>query len=56
MTILLDHCLPKRLRSSLPDYVVTTTRERRWEEIGNRELLFLAEEAFDVFLAIGQRH
>ncbi len=52
MTILLDHCLPKRLRRSLTGHAVTTTRERRWEEIGNGELLSLSEEAFDVFLTI----
>ncbi len=52
MTILLDHCLPKRLRRSLAGYAVTTAREMRWEEIGNGELLSLAEEQFDMFLTI----
>lgn len=52
MTILLDHCLPKRLRRSLPGHTVTTTREKRWEEIRNGELLSLAEEQFEVFLTI----
>ncbi len=52
MTILLDHCLPKRLRRLLPGYVVTTTREMRWEEIANGRLLSLAETQFDVFLTI----
>ena len=52
MTILLDHCLPKRLRLFLPGCDVTTTREMRWEEIRNGELLSLAETQFDVFLTI----
>lgn len=52
MTILLDHCLPKRLRRLLPGYQVTTTREMRWEEFQNGELLSLAEQQFDVFLTI----
>ena len=52
MTILLDHCLPKRLRRFLPGHHVTTTREMRWEEIRNGELLSLAEEQFEVFLTI----
>lgn len=52
MTILLDHCLPKRLRRFLPGHEVTTAREMRWEEIRNGELLSLAEERFDVFLTI----
>ena len=52
MTILLDHCLPKRLRRHLPGYGVTTAREMRWEEIRNGELLSLAEAQFDVFLTI----
>ncbi len=52
MTILLDHCLPKRLRRYLPGYSVTTTREMRWELIQNGALLSLAERQFDVFLTI----
>ena len=52
MTILLDHCLPKRLRRHLPGYEVTTTREMRWENIQNGSLLSLAEQQFDVFLTI----
>jgi predicted nuclease of predicted toxin-antitoxin system len=52
MTILLDHCLPKRLRRFLPGYTVTTAREMRWEEIRNGELLALAEKQFEVFLTI----
>ena len=52
MTILLDHCLPKRLRRLLPDYTVTTAREMRWEEIANGRLLSLAEAQFDVFLTM----
>lgn len=52
MTILLDHCLSKRLRRSLPGQSVTTAREMRWEEIRNGELLSLAEAQFDVFLTI----
>ena len=52
MTILLDHCLPKRLRRLLPDYKVTTARQTRWEEIENGELLALAEQQFDVLLTM----
>ncbi len=52
MTILLDHCLPKRLRRFLPDYQVTTARQMRWEEIENGELLALAEQQFDVLLTM----
>ena len=58
MTILLDHCLPKRSRRSLPGCEVITTREMRWERIQNGQLLSLAEEQFDVFLTIdkGVKH
>lgn len=52
MTILLDHCLPKRLRRLLPGNEVATTREMRWEKIQNGSLLSLAEQKFDVFLTI----
>lgn len=52
MTILLDHCLPKRLRRSLPGCEVTTAREMRWEEIENGELLSLAEQQFDILLTM----
>ena len=52
MTILLDHCLPKRLRRFLPDCKVTTAREVRWKEIENGELLSLAEQQFDILLTM----
>ena len=35
MIILLDHCLPKRLRRSVPGCEVITTREMRWESFNS---------------------
>ena len=49
MRILLDECLPARLRRALPGHDVQTVQGRGWAGIKNGELLRRAvEERFDI--------
>jgi len=50
MRILLDECVPRRLRSELAGHDVFTVVEMGWSGKQNGELLALAESHFDVFL------
>jgi hypothetical protein len=40
--VLLDECLPRRLKRELVDYYVRTTPEKGWARKSNSELLALA--------------
>lgn len=55
MRVLLDHCVPRTIRRLLPGHVVKTTREQRWEDQDNGELLTLAATGFDFLLTVDQR-
>ncbi|MEX0772284.1 MAG: hypothetical protein WD038_03905 [Balneolales bacterium] len=52
--ILLDECLPKKLRyrieESDPEFFVKTVQDVGWASIVNGELLAKAEKEFDVFI------
>lgn len=50
MKILLDECLPARLKALIVGHDVTTTREMGWAGKKNGELLSLAAKEFDIFL------
>lgn len=50
MRILIDECLPKRLKLEFPDHFVQTVPEAGWASKQNGELLRLAEKEFDVLL------
>jgi len=52
MRILLDECVPRRLRSELAGHDVFTAVEMGWSGKQNGELLALAEAHFDVFLTL----
>ena len=52
MRILLDECLPKRLKRDLVGHQARTAPEMCWASKKNGELLALAEAAFDVFLTV----
>jgi predicted nuclease of predicted toxin-antitoxin system len=52
MRILLDECLPRRLRQYLTGHYCRTVQEMGWSGKKNGELLSLAEAAFDVLLTI----
>ncbi len=52
MRVLLDECLPRKLKQRLPGHQVSTVPEMGWAGIKNGPLLRLAEPAFDVFVTI----
>ena len=50
MRVLLDECLPRRLKRELVGHDVRTAPEMEWASKRNGELLALAVGQFDVFL------
>ena len=54
INILLDECLPKRLKFRIkeldPDFSVKTVPEAGWASISNGKLLEKAKQEFDVFV------
>jgi hypothetical protein len=54
MKVLLDECVPRKLRRELQEHEVHTVTERGWSGIKNGKLLTLAEVEFDVFLTVDQ--
>ncbi|PDW02291.1 DUF5615 family PIN-like protein [Candidatus Viridilinea mediisalina] len=54
MRILLDECLPRKLKRSLAGHAVATVQERGWSSKKNGELLRLMDGTVDVFLTSDQ--
>src|ERR1044071_4537532 len=52
MRILLDECLPRRLKAHLVGHECRTVPEAGWASKRNGELLELAEGSYDVFLTL----
>ena len=52
MRVLLDECLPRRLKRELPDHEVRTAPEMGWAGVENGELLRLASGEFDVVITV----
>ena len=53
MKVLLDECLPKKLRKEIADgHKIITVTEQGWSGQKNGKLLKLAETEFDVFITI----
>ena len=52
MRVLLDECLPRRLKHELPEHDVRTVPEMGWASKSNGELLELAAGRFDAFLTV----
>ncbi len=52
MKILIDECLPKKLKRELPNHDVATVREKGWQGKKNGVLLRLMSGAFDVFITV----
>jgi len=53
MKVLLDECLPKRLKRELPGHDVTRVQEMGWTGIKNGALIRLIQSAnFEVFVTI----
>jgi predicted nuclease of predicted toxin-antitoxin system len=53
--LLLDECVPKRLRRELRRHQVGTAPEMGWAGKENGELLALAESKFDVLVTVDQQ-
>jgi predicted nuclease of predicted toxin-antitoxin system len=52
MKILIDECLPKKLKREFPDHDVSTVEDMGWKGKKNGELLSLIEQEFEVFVTI----
>lgn len=52
MSVLLDECVPRTLRSELQGYDVTTVAEAGWAGVKNGDLLRQAADRFDVLLTV----
>ncbi|MGH7491940.1 MAG: DUF5615 family PIN-like protein [bacterium] len=53
MKVLLDECLPRRLRRELPGHEVTTVQEMGWAGIRNGALMSLIQaDDFEIFVTI----
>ena len=55
MRILLDECVPRRLRNELPEHEVSTVPEMGWTSLNNGALLAQASGKFDVFVTTDKR-
>ena len=54
MRLLLDECVPKRLRRELSGYDVQTVREAGWAGLKNGALLRAADGSFDALITVDQ--
>ena len=54
MKVLLDECVPRKLKQELAEHEVLTVTEHGWSGIKNGKLLELAEAEFEVFLTVDQ--
>src|SRR5882672_9698912 len=54
MRLLLDECVPKRLRRELQGHEARTVQEMGWAGIKNGALLRLADGQFDALLTVDQ--
>ena len=52
MRVLLDECLPRKLKKELSNHEVVTVPEMGWASIKNGNLLRLAEASFDIFITV----
>ncbi len=52
--MLLDECVPRKLKGELPGHDVQTVTEMGWSGIKNGPLLRRATQEFDIFLTVDQ--
>lgn len=52
MRLLLDECVPARLRRALPSHEVSTVVMEGWSGIKNGKLLALAAQRFDALITV----
>jgi predicted nuclease of predicted toxin-antitoxin system len=50
LKILLDESVPRLIKTSLPEFSISTVQEMGWTGLKNGDLLALAEKQFDVFI------
>ncbi len=54
MNVLLDECIPRKLKHEFKGHSVSTVTEEGWSGRKNGDLLRLAEKKFDVFITVDQ--
>jgi predicted nuclease of predicted toxin-antitoxin system len=54
MKILLDECLPRKLKRMFARHHAVTVQEMGWTGTKNGALLRLAESEFDIFITVDQ--
>ena len=54
MRLLLDECVPKRLKRELPTHEAKTVQDMGWAGVKNGALLALADAQFDAFPTVAQ--
>ncbi|MSR76936.1 MAG: hypothetical protein EXS63_01730 [Candidatus Omnitrophica bacterium] len=54
MNVLLDECLPRKLKFEIKGHFVSTVTQEGWTGKKNGELLRLAEKKFAVFVTVDQ--
>ena len=54
MKVLLDECVPRKLKREIANHEVVTVTEQGWSGIENGKLLNLAATEFDIFLTVDQ--
>ena len=54
MKVLLDECVPRKLKREIANHEVVTVTEQGWSGVENGELLNLAATEFDIFLTVDQ--
>lgn len=54
MHVLIDECLPKKLKRELTGHTVFTVQEKGWAGMKNGELLLQAEKEFNVWVTADQ--
>ena len=52
MRLLLDECVPARLRKALPSHQVSTVGLEGWSGVKNGKLLALTASKFDAFITV----
>ncbi|HRD98556.1 MAG TPA: hypothetical protein PLA97_19420 [Rubrivivax sp.] len=52
MRLLLDECVPARLRQALPSHQISTVVQEGWSGIKNGRLLAPAAEGFDALITV----
>ncbi len=52
MRLLLDECVPARLRRALPSHQVSTVPQEGWSGVKNGKLLALTATKFDAFITV----